>query len=245
MSRHTAHRPPLRLPLLLANAVKGLWRGLVPIVLLNALPSLPTLLALMVNGEVSQTPTLADLVALPIAVILLVFAQGATVAGTHRLLQGDDFDLPLSMQQTWRRLPTLLGTAFLSGILVLLGLAALVVPGLMAIALLYLVLPACMIERTDMVESLERSGQLTQGYRWSILGLFILTLLPTIGLGAVTGDLANAPATGMQALGQEAGMMLFSMLSAVTATAAFERLGEIRGMPEAARPLPEWASGKT
>lgn len=245
MSRHISSRPPLRLFLLLANAATGLRRGLLPIVLLNILPSLPTLLALMMNGEVSQTPTVADLMALPIAAILLVFAQGATVAGTHRLLQGADFDLLLSMRQTWQRLPTLLGTAFLGGILVLLGLAALVVPGLMAIALLYLVLPACMIERTDMVESLERSGQLTQGYRWSILGLFILTLLPTIGLGAVTGDFADAPVTVMQALGQEAGMMLFSMLSAVTATAAFERLAEIRGVPEATQALPEWVSGKT
>ena len=197
------------------------------------------------NGGVSQTPTLADLVALPIAVILLVFAQSATIAGTHRLLQGSDFGLLLSMRQTWQRLPTLLGTAFLSGILVLLGLAALVVPGLMAIALLYLALPACMIERTDMVESLERSGQLTQGYRWSILGLFLLALLPTVGLGAVTGDFAYAPVTVMQVLGQEAGMMLFSMFSAVMATAAFERLREIRGMPAAPQPLPEWASGKT
>ncbi|MGO4336818.1 hypothetical protein AB4037_18100 [Labrys sp. KB_33_2] len=245
MSRHTSQRPPLRLSLLLANAVKSLWRGLFPIAFLNSLPSLPTFLALAVNGEVSQTPTLADLVALPVAVILLVFAQGATIAGTYRLLQGEDFDLLFSARQTWQRLPTLLGTAFLSGILVLLGLAALVVPGLMAIALLYLVLPACMIERTDMVESLERSGQLTQGYRWSFLGLFILTLLPTIGLGAVTGDLAYAPASLMQVLGQEAGMILFGILSAVTATAAFERLREIRSMPEAARTLPEWASGKT
>ncbi|QEN86768.1 hypothetical protein FZC33_10710 [Labrys sp. KNU-23] len=245
MSRHTSPRPPLRLPLLLAHAGKSLWRGLLPIALLNSLPSLPTLLALTVNGEVSQTPTLADLVALPIAVILLVFAQGATIAGTHRLLQGADFDLLASARQTWLRLPTLLGTAFLSGILVLLGLAALVVPGLMAIALLYLALPACMIERTDMVESLERSGQLTQGYRWSVLGLFILTLLPTIGLGAITGDLASAPATVIQVLGQEAGMVLFGTLSAVTAAAAFERLREIQGIPEAARPLPEWASGKT
>ncbi|MEW9304609.1 hypothetical protein [Labrys neptuniae] len=245
MSRPASSRPPLRLFLLLANAATGLWRGLLPIVLLNSLPSLPTLLALLVNGEVSQTPTLADLVALPIAVILLVFAQGATIAGTHRLLQGSDFGLLLSMRQTWQRLPTLLGTAFLSGILVLLGLAALVVPGLMAIALLYLALPACMIERTDMVESLERSGQLTQGYRWSILGLFLLALLPTVGLGAVTGDFAYAPVTVMQVLGQEAGMMLFSMFSAVMATAAFERLREIRGMPAAPQPLPEWASGKT
>ena len=102
-----------------------------------------------------------------------------------------------------------------------------------------------MIERTDMVESLERSGQLTQGYRWSILGLFLLALLPTVGLGAVTGDFAYAPVTVMQVLGQEAGMMLFRMFSAVMATAAFERLREIRGMPAAPQPLPEWASGKT
>ena len=245
MSRPASSRPPLRLFLLLANAATGLRRGLFPIVLLNTLPSLPTLLALLVNGGVSQTPTLADLVALPIAVILLVFAQGATVTGTHRLLQGSNFGLLVSMRLTWQRLPTLLGTAFLSGILVLLGLAALVVPGLMAIALLYLALPACMIERTDMVESLEHSGQLTEGYRWPILGLFLLTLLPIVGLGAVTGDFAHAPVTVMQVLGQEAGMMLFSMLAAVTATAAFGRLREIRGMPEAPQPLPEWASGKT
>lgn len=245
MSRNAALRPPLRLTLLLKNGAGALRRGLGPIVLLNILPSLPTFAALLINGEVSPTPTLADLLALPVSVMLLVFAQGATMAGSHRLLQGERFELRLSARQTWQRLPTLLGAAFLSGILVLLGLAALVIPGLMAIALLYVTLPACMIEQTDMVESLERSGQLTQGYRWPLLGLFVLTLLPTIGLGALTGDFAYTPATVTQVLGEEAGMILFGMLSAVTATAAFERLRDIRGMPEMMRTSPEWAGGKT
>lgn len=245
MSRNASSRPPLRLARLLAQAVGTLGRGLVPIGLLNALPSLPTILAQLINGDVSPTPSLADLVALPISVILLVFAQGATIAGSQRLLQGGDFDLRRAARQTWHRLPTLLGTAFLSGILVLLGLAALVIPGLMAIALLYLALPACMIERTDMVESLERSGELTQGYRWSFLVLFVLTLLPTIGLGIAADNLAKASSAMTQVLAEEAGIMLFGMFCAVTATVAFERQRRIRGASGTAPALPEWASGKT
>ncbi|WP_448952085.1 hypothetical protein [Labrys neptuniae] len=245
MSANLSRRPPLRLRPLLASAVKALRRGLVPIVLLNALPSLPAIVTLLVNGEVSQAPTLADLVTLPASLILLVVAQGATIAGTHRLLRGQAFSPRLALRQTWQRLPTLLGAAFLSGIIILLGLAALVVPGLMAIALLYLTLPACMIERNGMVESLERSGELSMGYRWPLFGLFILTLLPAIGLSAAAGSLGDARSTIVEGLVDEAATMLLGIVWAVTATACFERLRQIRNAPQFAPILPEWAGGRT
>ena len=52
---------------------------------------------------------------------------------------------------------------------------------------LYVAIPAAVIEGTGAIGSLQRSADLTQGYRWRLLGMFILVGLILVVAAAVIG----------------------------------------------------------
>ncbi|GLS20462.1 hypothetical protein GCM10007874_34790 [Labrys miyagiensis] len=221
--------PGFRIGSVAASAGQICLRSLPWLLVLNALPSLPALLILVLTGDSAQSASMAYLISLPISIILVIFAQGATILGTFRLLQGESFGLIISARAAWWTLPVLTGTGLLVGVIVMLGFAALFVPGLMAICVLYVTLPACIVERTGLVESLQRSAELTDGYRWPLFGLFLLTALPVMGLSALTDGLddGSSPLVGM--LGQEAATLLYSAVTAVLTTICFDHLRRVKG----------------
>ncbi|CAM5765918.1 hypothetical protein LMIY3S_01644 [Labrys miyagiensis] len=222
--------PSFRIGLLAASAGHICLRSLPQLLVLNALPSLPALLVLALTAGSPQSVSMASLVALPISLILLIFAQGVTILGTFRLLQGESFELRQAAHAVWWTLPVLTGAGLLAGLIVMLGFAALFVPGVMAICVLYVTLPACIIERTGLVESLERSAELTDGYRWPLFGLFLLTAIPIIVLSAVTDGLSGDGASPvLGALGQEAATLLYSAFTAVLTTLCFDHLRRLKG----------------
>ena len=47
--------------------------------------------------------------------------------------------------------------------------------------------PVCVVERLGPFRSLGRSRELTKGHRWNILGLFFLTMIPAVIIGAIVG----------------------------------------------------------
>ena len=49
-----------------------------------------------------------------------------------------------------------------------------VVPGIIVACMLYVAVPVCVIEKAGVFESLNRSGELTRGYRWQIFALWAL-----------------------------------------------------------------------
>src|SRR5215813_11824393 len=68
-----------------------------------------------------------------------------------------------------------------------LGRAASTVLQVAASLILYVAIPAAVIEGTGAIASLQRSADLTQGYRWRLLGMFILVGLILVVAAAVIG----------------------------------------------------------
>ena len=79
------------------------------------------------------------------------------------------------------RSPALVGLVIVYALCVMLGSAALVIPGLLLLTLFVVALPACIIEGRA-IESLKRSVALTKGDRWRVLG-FLLVIHVGVGLG--------------------------------------------------------------
>ena len=221
--------PGFRIGFIAASAGHVCLRGLPCLLVLNVLPSLPALLILVLTGDSAQSASSAYLISLPISIILMIFAQGATILGSFRLLQGETFGLAVAARAAWWTLPVLTGAGLLAGVIVMLGFAALFVPGVMAICVLCVTLPACIIERTGLVESLERSAELTDGYRWPLFGLFLLTALPVMVLSALTGGLSDGTSPLLGMLGQETATLLYSTFAAVLTTICFDHLRRIKG----------------
>jgi hypothetical protein len=53
------------------------------------------------------------------------------------------------------------------------GMVLLIVPGFMAIMMLFVVIPACVVEGLGPGASIKRSRELTKGQRWRILGIYL------------------------------------------------------------------------
>lgn len=213
-----------------ARAAQICLRNLLTILALNVLPSLPTFLILAWTGISSEATSSAYLVSLPLSTILLIFAQGATIHGTVQILRGGSFDMLRAVQAAWWALPVLTGAGLLAGVIIMLGFAALFVPGLMAICVLYLTLPACVIEKTDMVGSLERSAELTNGHRWALFRLVLLTAVPVIIFSAVTGGLSDGSSSSVaDVLSEETSTILYSAFTAVLTAICFEQLRQLDG----------------
>jgi len=77
--------------------------------------------------------------------------------------------------------------ALLSGILLILGFIALIIPGLVFYTMWWVAIPVAVIERPGAVASLRRSAELTQGNRWRIFGLIAGFLLGVFAVSLALG----------------------------------------------------------
>ena len=78
------------------------------------------------------------------------------------------------------------------GLVIGLGFLLFVVPGLIAIAALAVVVPACVVEQLGPIESISRSRDLTSGHRWPILGVGLAWII--VGFTVVGSMQAALPA---------------------------------------------------
>src|SRR6185437_11405631 len=67
-----------------------------------------------------------------------------------------------------------------------------------AVAMLFVSMPVCIVERLGPVKSLGRSSALTKGHRWKVFGLWLVIMLVTaVGSGMLGGiSIATGPIVG-------------------------------------------------
>ncbi len=133
----------------------------------------------------------------PLAVAAcLVFLVSAAIAHLSvPALAGDERAAVRSpARRVLRRLPSLVGVSIVYLAVTSVGLALFLVPGIYLGARLLLAFPACVIDETDLLESLERSWRLTDGVVLKLLGIAALAfalLVPAFAL-ILTAVGANA-----------------------------------------------------
>lgn len=110
----------------------------------------------------------------------------STVAARTALLDlaGRRARLAFAFWRAVRRFPALLGLSILAMLFTAIGLALLVVPGIIAMIITSAGAKSCIVERTGPWESLRRGAHLTKGNRWRLFGFslccFLIALLPSI-----------------------------------------------------------------
>jgi hypothetical protein len=151
---------------------------------------------------------LISMVAL-IAIVTLVFfpvAVGSAVKLASDQIESDQADLEASVRFAISRLVPIWLVSIVAGIIVGLGLIALLVPGIILAIMFSLVLPVVMIERPGILESLGRSRKLVSG-RW------LKTLALMIVFGIITG-IASAIVSAISGPFGIASTVVSSVLSA-------------------------------
>jgi hypothetical protein len=175
--------------------VAQLYIGPLPVVPISPTPQQ----ALTYLGAVLSYTAELLLVSAVLSVGLLPVAEGPTVRMASDEIQKGETNLGASLSSAISRLLSMWVLYLVLGLIVGLGLVALIVPGIILAIMFSLCLPVLLLENKGVLDSMSRSRQLV-GQRWlKTFVIFGLLILITVVAGAVVGVITGplAPANGI------------------------------------------------
>lgn len=137
--------------------------------------------------EMNSEAALTFAVSFVISLVCSALAAAAVTYGVVQELRGRSFTVSEALQAALGRLLPLIGVGLCVGLAIVLGMVALIVPGLMVMCLAYVAGPVCLVERQGVFASISRSAALTKGHRWQIFGIVLLLFVISIVMGLVVG----------------------------------------------------------
>jgi len=100
--------------------------------------------------------------------------SAALVYGTFQELRNRRASLVDCIGRGLKQALPVIGVAILVGLAVGLGTLLFVIPGLIIMTMLWVAIPAAVIEKKGVTASLQRSVDLTRGYRWRVFSIILL-----------------------------------------------------------------------
>jgi len=183
-----------RIGAVLSLSFQILHQALGKFLVLSLLPVIPIVAVAFGFATAPQNAFAFVLIGLALYFIFAMISQAALVYGALEELRGRHFTIGEALSKGFRRFWPVLGVAIVSGLIVMVGSVLLLVPGLIALCMLYVAIPACVVEEWGVTQSLTRSAELTKGYRWPIFGLILLVIVGAAIVGAVLEALVQAVA---------------------------------------------------
>lgn len=141
-------------------------------------------LSLALDDSIESYTKLADI----IEGVLSSLGTAVIAVIAFRSLSAETTSLTSALSQAGKKLPTLLGAAFLIGLAIGLGTMLLIVPGLIFATRLSVAIPAVVCEDFGAVDALTRSNELVTGYGWPVFGVIVVSALPVIMFVIMTGE---------------------------------------------------------
>ena len=118
------------------------------------------------------------------------------------------------------KIPRLFGLSIVAGVLIVIGLILIIVPGLVLMTFLSLAVPALLFERIGILGAIGRSFELVSGRFWSILLLMIVTILALLIVsfvfGLLLGGIGVAVAEDSEAVGAAVTFVAAVIATAIT-----------------------------
>jgi hypothetical protein len=143
--------------------------------------------------EFDPWAVLACVLALPVSIACSTIATGAITYGVVQDLRDEPVSIGEAIAIAARRVLPMIGVALAFGILWVLGLILLVVPGFIVACMYFVAAPVCIVEREGVGGSLRRSRFLTKGHRWKIFGaLLLIIVLGLIVFGMIAATVASS-----------------------------------------------------
>jgi hypothetical protein len=217
---------------ILSDALSLYFSSFVPFTLLVGVILLPAFIVqLLAESRSADDPRAltASLLSAVFQLLLTYVANAAMVYGVFQTLRGRPTGVGECLVVGFRRMLPAFGVALAVGLIVLVGMLLLCIPGLIAQAAFYVALPVAVIERVGVGGSLRRSAELTTGFRWRVF--FIALGLGLIGMlfGGLIGAAAALalPPAGAAFVGWGV-QVVFNALSAVASSLVYFKLRQIK-----------------
>jgi hypothetical protein len=115
-----------------------------------------------------------------LAFVLSMLSQAVMVHAAFQAMRMRPVSFGESLKVGLSRFFPVVLLALLMGLLFMLGLMLLIIPGLILITMWFVSTPACVVERAGPWTSLKRSAALTKGHRWKIFGLMFLMIIVSL-----------------------------------------------------------------
>ena len=180
--------------------------------------------------DLAQALSMLAWAVLGLVLLIVVGTLGQTVI-MHAALQDmrrRQVRLTESLNVGLRRLLPIIGLAFVAGLLVLLGLILLIIPGLVLYTMWFVGVPACLVERLGPWTSLRRSRELTKGHRWKLFGLALLLIIPSLGSLAIEFGLAAVAGPIVGLVGKLIWTGIWAAFAAVLVAVAYHDLRVVK-----------------
>jgi hypothetical protein len=178
----------------LADSLRLFLARAVPFIGLSLIAYAPSLiLGLLVAGQPpkSGVGTLVFF-AFVIPFVCASLANAAITYGVVQELRGRSFTLSESLRIGFGRIGAIVGLSLLLGVLVVLAMILLVVPGIIVACIYAVAVPVCVVESLGPRASMTRSAFLTKDNRWRIFGIFLLVVVADLVVGWIIGHIAEA-----------------------------------------------------
>lgn len=173
---------------------------LVAALLLVGLPSL-----VMVYGQsvvmLSQNVTGLGLAAAGWLLYLIgvYVLQGLVIKVTVARFNNKTMSIGEAFEAGFKVVLPLLGVAIVVGLGVMLGFILLIVPGIILAVIWSVATGAVVVEGRGVGDALQRSRDLTRGYRWEIFGLGVIMVVASTIIGIAVGGVSAATGGGFMA----------------------------------------------
>jgi hypothetical protein len=163
-----------------------LSRNLLPFCIVTVVANLPNVL--LFRPTASAVPTRHTAVVLfagvIVAIVFSALSEAIVLFGAFEDMRGRQVDLIASLKVGLSRFFPVLGVAILVALLCGLSAILLIVPAFIVMTMLFVAMPACIVEQLGPVNSMKRSSELTKGHRWKIFGLWLLVMI-VAGIGSL------------------------------------------------------------
>jgi hypothetical protein len=106
-------------------------------------------------------------------VLIFALSQSMMIHGVFQDIRGRNFEIGVSIARGLRRSFPVIGTSTYAFFTVMIGMFLIFVPGFIAITMLFVVIPVCVVEGLGPGASFKRSRELTKGQRWRVLAVYL------------------------------------------------------------------------
>jgi hypothetical protein len=156
-----------------------------------------------------RNPNASLMFTIPLGLILEGLLAAALIYAVVMQLRGEKVGIFESVARGLNRFFPVVGTAILRGILVVIGLVLLIVPGVVLIVMFWVALPSAVVERNNPIDAINRSLALTKGRRWAIFGLFVILIVLYFVLSLVFSFIIKAIIPSLISSFSISGILLF------------------------------------